>query len=69
MVRIPIKTASATYQAVIEHGLLGRAGEILREVLGGVPPIFVVTVPPVRRRWGKPLLRSLTSAGFVPQII
>ena len=69
MVRIPVKTASASYEAVIEHGLLARAGEILREVLGGTPPLFVVTVPPVRRRWGTPLLRSLRSAEFDPQII
>jgi 3-dehydroquinate synthase len=69
MVRVPIQTASASYEAVIEHGLLARSGEILRQLLGGVQPVFVVTVPPVRRRWGKPLLRSLKSAGFVPQII
>jgi len=69
MVRIPVTTASASYEAVIDPGLLARAGEILREVLGGTPPLFVVTVPPVRRRWGKPLLRSLQSAGFAPQII
>jgi 3-dehydroquinate synthase len=69
MVRIPIQTASASYEAVIEHGLLARASEILREVLGGVQPLFVVTVAPVRRRWGKPLLRSLQSAGFAPQVI
>jgi 3-dehydroquinate synthase len=69
MLRIPVKTASASYEAVIEHGLLPRAGEILREVLAGTPPLFVVTVPPVRRRWGQPLLRSLQSAGFAPQVI
>ena len=69
MVRIPIQTASASYEAVIEHGLLSRTGAILREVLGGTPPVFVVTVPPVRRRWGRPLLRSLKSAGFTPQFI
>ena len=69
MVRIPIKTASASYEAVIEHGLLSRTGTILRELLGGTPPLFVVTVPPVRRGWGKPLLRSLKSAGFTAQAI
>ena len=69
MVRIPVKTASASYEAVIEHGLLARSGKIVREMVGGTPPIFVVTVPPVRRRWGKPLLRSLQSAGFAPQVI
>jgi 3-dehydroquinate synthase len=69
MVRISIKTPSAGYEAVIEHGLLARTGEILRELLGGTPPLFVVTVPHVRRRWGHPLLRSLKSAGFSAQII
>src|SRR5216684_3680547 len=69
MVRIPVTTASASYEAVIEHGLLSRTGGILRELLGGTPPLFVVTVPAVRRHWGKPLLRSLKSAGFTPQFI
>src|SRR5216684_5183919 len=69
MVRIPIKTAFAGYEAVIEDGLISRAGEILNQLLGGVQPLFVVTVPPVRRRWGKPLLHSLQSAGFAPQFI
>lgn len=69
MVRIPVKTASASYEAVIEHGLLSRTGEILRELLGKTQLVFVVTVPPVGRRWGKPLLRSLQAAGFTPQVI
>ena len=52
VLRIPITTASRNYEAVIEHGLLARAGGILREVFSGTPPVFVITVPPVRRRWG-----------------
>src|SRR5256885_8676355 len=60
VLRIPITTASRNYEAVIEHGLLARAGEILRELFSGTPPVFVITVPPVRRHWGKTLLRSLT---------
>ena len=31
--------------------------------------MFVVTVSPVRRRWGKDLSRSLESAGFTPRFI
>jgi 3-dehydroquinate synthase len=69
MLRIPIKTASRTYEAVISHGLLARAGELLRETLGGVHPAFVVTVAPVRRPWGKSLLRSLAGAGFAARIV
>ena len=29
----------------------------------------MVTVPPVRKRWGSKFLKSLTSAGFEPQVI
>jgi len=69
MVRIPVKTASRNYEAVIEHGLLSRAGEILRELLGGIQPVFVVTVPPVRRRCGRVLLQSLADAGFASKVV
>jgi 3-dehydroquinate synthase len=69
MLRIPVTTASRNYEAVIEHGLLSRAGEILRETIGGTPPTFVITVPPLRRRWSKVLLKSLTGVGFAPKIV
>lgn len=54
---------------MIQHGLIARAGEILYGLLGELRPLFVVTVPPVHRRWGKPLLHSLKGAGFTAQII
>ena len=69
MIRIPVKTASRSYEAVIEHGVLASAGDILAKLLGKACPLFVVTVPPIRRSWGKSLLRSLTAAGFSPQIV
>lgn len=69
MLRIPIKTKSRSYEAIIEHGVLARAGQVLSQTLGGTPPVFVVTVPPVRRRWGKVLSRSLEDAGFSPKFI
>jgi 3-dehydroquinate synthase len=69
MLRIPIHTNSRRYEAVIDHGALARAGGILRDTLGGTPPVFIVTVPPVRRRWGKVLARSLAAAGFSPKFI
>ena len=69
MLRIPITTASRNYEAVIEHGLLSRAGEILRDAVAGNPPAFVITVPPVRRRWGKVLLKSLAGGGFDTKVV
>jgi 3-dehydroquinate synthase len=57
------------YQAWIENGLLTRAGSILSELLPQASKIFVVTVPPVRKRWGAKFLTSLKGAGFSPQVI
>ena len=53
VLRIPIKTKSRNYEAIIESGVLSRAGELLRKNLNGNLAVFVVTVAPVRRRWGK----------------
>jgi 3-dehydroquinate synthase len=69
MIRVPIKTKSSSYEAVIEHGVLARAGAMVKELLGGIRPLFVVTVPPVRRRWGKQLHASLGAAGFAPKFV
>jgi 3-dehydroquinate synthase len=69
MIRVPVNTASASYEVVIEQGALGRSGAILRELCGGVRAVFVVTVPPVRRRWGKVLASSLKKAGLSPRFV
>ena len=41
-----------------------RAGARLREELGGREQLFVITVAPVRRKWGKKLRAALSGAGF-----
>ena len=87
MTRVTITLPPRPYDAVIESGLLQKAGERLREVFGAAgvvagdpstalragsparPRAFVITVPPVRRKWGKKLMASLTAAGFSGQII
>jgi len=61
MIRIPVTTPSRSYEVLIGSGLLGRAGESLGNLIGG-RKAFVVTVPPVRRRWAKVLVQSLTAA-------
>jgi 3-dehydroquinate synthase len=57
------------YQALIENGLLSRAGSVLSELLPQASRIFVVTVPPVRTRWGAKLVKSLKASGFAPQVL
>jgi 3-dehydroquinate synthase len=79
MIRVTIAVPPRPYDAIIENGLLERVGERLRGILSvaGAPapasrdgnPLFVVTVAPVRRRWGRKLMRSLSAAGFTAKII
>jgi 3-dehydroquinate synthase len=64
MTRVTIAVPPRPYEAVIESGLLQRAGTQLRELLSGRDRLFVVTTPPVRRKWGKKLMDSLSAAGF-----
>ena len=79
MTRVTIALPPRPYDAVIENGLLQRAGDKLREIFSagsGVSSskssgkrLFVVTVGPVRRKWGKKLMTSLAASGFSAQII
>jgi 3-dehydroquinate synthase len=64
-----IHVTPRSYEAVIEHGLLARAGAVLADLLPQASRIFVVTVPPVRRRWAGKLTKSLKAAGFELQIV
>jgi 3-dehydroquinate synthase len=63
MIRIPVATPSRSYEALIGSGVLARAGEYLGKLLENRRAI-VVTVSPVRRRWAKVLLKSLSAAGI-----
>src|SRR6185437_4116184 len=69
MRRISVTTPQRSYEVVIEHGLLERAGEYVRELFGERKHLFGVTVPSVRRRWGKDLLASLGGAGLSAKVL
>jgi 3-dehydroquinate synthase len=69
MAQVTIHVTPRPYQARIENGLLTRAGGLLGELLPQASRIFVVTVVPVRKRWGAKFIRSLTAAGFKPQVL
>src|SRR6202045_1667647 len=69
MTRVTIEVQPRPYDAIMESGSLERAGEHLRCAMGNRQKVFVVTVPPVRRKWGKKLLASLSAAGFKPHVI
>jgi 3-dehydroquinate synthase len=69
MLRVTIALQPHPYDAAIENGLLPRAGELLRSVVGDRLQLFVVTVPPVNRKWGKKLMKSLSVAGFKSRLV
>jgi len=69
MTRVKIATQPRSYEALIENGLLETAGQRLRELAGGRESAFVLTVPPVQRKWGKKLLASLAAAGFRAKLV
>jgi 3-dehydroquinate synthase len=69
MTRVTIAVPPRPYDAIIENGLLERAGEPLRSVVGNRQHLFAVTVPPVRSRWGKKLMTSLSDAGFKARLV
>ena len=69
MPQVTIHVPPRPYQARIENGLLTRAGSVLAELLPQASRIFVITVPPVRKRWGTKFVRSLTANGFQVQVI
>ena len=64
MPQVTIHVPPRPYQAWIENGLLTRAGSVLSELLPQASRIFVVTVPPVRKRWGAKFVSSLKASGF-----
>src|SRR5260370_41435187 len=63
MISVPVATPSRSYEVLIGTGLLTRAGECLGKILEN-RRAFVVTVPPVRRRWAKILLKSMEASGI-----
>ena len=69
MTRLTVAIPSKPYDVWSENGLLEQAGALVRDVLGHRQKLFVVTVAPVKRKWGKKLSTSLTRAGYKPQFL
>ena len=63
MIRVPVTTTSRSYEVLIGSDSLARSGESIGSLLPS-RNAFVVTVPPVKKRWSKVLVRSLRDAGI-----
>ena len=68
MISVPVATPSRSYEVLIGRGLIARAGECLGKCFEN-NRAFVVTVPPVRRRWAKVLLTSLAASGVETDLL
>src|SRR6266481_5651364 len=63
MISVPVATPSRSYEVLIGSALLSRAGDYFGKILEN-RRAFVVTVPPVRRRWARVLMKSLSASGI-----
>ena len=68
MISIPVATPSRSYEVLIGSGLLARAGECLGKFVEN-RRAFVVTVPPVRKRWARVLMKSLAASGIETKLL
>ncbi len=59
LIRIPVTTASRSYEVLIERRLLREAWQAVEKVVPGCTRICVVTAKPIRKRWGKTLEKGL----------
>ncbi len=64
MSEVTIAVPPRPYSAILETGVLRRAGEKLVAILGGKRPVHVVSSPVVRKHWGPALAESLDKAGL-----
>jgi 3-dehydroquinate synthase len=69
MARVSVSVQPRPYEARIERGLLDCAGALLRDLFPNRKRCFAVTVPPVRRKWGKKLMASLAAAGWQAKLL
>jgi 3-dehydroquinate synthase len=61
LIRVSIETKSQAYDALIESGVLRSAGVYINELLSNVQRFYIVTVPKLRKMYGKYLSDSFKS--------
>lgn len=62
MIRVSIEAKSRQYETLIEYGLLRSAGAYIHELMPSAKRVFTVTVPTVRKHYGKFLSESFDAA-------
>ena len=63
LTRIPVRTASRSYEVLVERGLLRSASACLQHVIPSHARVFLVSSEPILKLWGSPLIESFAQAG------
>lgn len=63
LTRIPVRTASRSYEVLVERGLLRSAVTLLQEFVPPQSRAFLVSSEPILKLWGAPLIESFEHAG------
>jgi 3-dehydroquinate synthase len=67
---VTVSVQPAPYEALIENGVLARAGEQISLACDGSPgQVFVITSGPIRKHWGSALTASLDAAKLTYQVL
>jgi 3-dehydroquinate synthase len=69
LTRIPVQTPSRSYDVLVERGLLRSAETALRSLVPQGSRVFVLTAPPIRKHWTKPLRKSFNKAGREVEVL
>src|ERR1035441_6954350 len=63
LTRIPVRTASRSYEVLVERGLLRSVSACLQEVIPSHAKTFLVSSEPILKLWGASLIECFAEAG------
>ena len=63
LTRIPVRTASRSYEVLVERGLLRSASACLQEVIPSHAKTFLVSSEPILKLWGASLIECFAETG------
>jgi len=69
LTRIPVRTASRSYDVLVERGLLRAAAEVFRSIIPSQSKTFVLSSESILKLWGSSLLDSLGNAGRAVEVV
>jgi 3-dehydroquinate synthase len=69
LTRIAVKTASRSYEVLVERGLLRSSGTVLRDIVSRDARVFAITSPPIGKLWEGKLRTGFGKSGNKLEVI